>query len=140
MLAKYADVPIAKDAASRFLPWLVAFMVYLAALALTCTMAMQHMVDRWDRGLAGRVTVQVPPPPSDDAAGSQAQIDRVLTSLRETPGLRSVELLDQEQMAALLEPWLGDSVVDQNLPLPALIAVTLNESQAPPLADLRRSL
>lgn len=139
MLAKHAEVPIAKDAASRFLPWLVAFMVYLAALALTCTMAMQQMVDRWDRGLAGRITVQVPPP-SDDAADGQSRVEHVLGLLRETEGLRNVEALDQEQMADLLEPWLGDSVLDQNLPLPALIAVTLDESKAPPLDELRRSL
>ena len=50
-----ADLPLARDSSERFLPWLVAFMVYLAALALTSAMVMQKVVQRWDRGLSSEL-------------------------------------------------------------------------------------
>ena len=74
------EVPLDRDASVRFLPWLVAFMVYLAALALTAGMAMQKLVLRWDQGLAGRLTVQLPAPDSlveRIAIGSQARYSAI---------------------------------------------------------------
>ena len=59
MLFRRTDLPLDRDPSGRFLPWLVALMVYLAALALVCAMAMAKMVERWDTGLSGTITVQV---------------------------------------------------------------------------------
>ena len=62
-------------------------MAYLATLALVCAMEMNKVVDRWDQGLSGRITVQVP---ATDIAGSKADsedlIGRVIKLLRDTPG------------------------------------------------------
>lgn len=131
MLSRQADVPIGQDPSVRFLPWLVAFMVYLAALALTCAMAMQKVVERWDQGLAGRLTVQVPPPASGDPDLAAQQIDQVIDALADISGVRSVELLNQDDIADLLKPWLGETVMQQDLPLPTLIAVALDETMPP---------
>ena len=43
-----------KDAASRFLPWLVAVMVYLSGLALIGATAMGKLSDRWSQSLDGQ--------------------------------------------------------------------------------------
>ena len=48
------DLPLSKDASARFLPWLVAFMVYLAVLALAASLIVGKTVERWDSGLSGR--------------------------------------------------------------------------------------
>ena len=140
MLSRQADVPIGQDPSVRFLPWLVAFMVYLAALALTCAMAMQKVVERWDQGLAGRLTVQVPPPASGDAELAARQVDQVIDALADISGVRSVELLDQEDIADLLKPWLGETVMQQDLPLPTLIAVALDETSPPDRAVMAARL
>lgn len=134
MAARDGDIPIGRDTAVRFLPWLVAFMVYLAALALTCAMVMHKMVERWDQGLAGRVTVQVPPPASNSPDAVARQIELALEILGETPGVSHAEAIDRADMAELLEPWLGPSAMDQGLPLPSLIAVTLDD---PELVDVQ---
>ena len=34
MFTRRSDLPLDKDALSRFLPWLIAFMVFLAVLAM----------------------------------------------------------------------------------------------------------
>ncbi len=88
------------DGSGRFLPWIVALMVYLAALSLAGMMALHGMIERWDESLAGTLTVQLPP-------GDQSQLDAVLAVLRATPGVVSAKPLDDAANAALLEPWLG---------------------------------
>lgn len=119
-----SDVPLERDASGRFLPWLIAFMVYLAALSLASVMAAHKITARWDQGLSARLTVQVPPP--DPVTGREEMADHVAevqASLLTTPGIADAEVLPEERIEALLRPWLGDGVLDDNLPLPALIAV-----------------
>lgn len=140
ILARQRDVPLDKDASARFLPWLIAFMVYLATLALAAAIAVSNVTQAWDSGLAGKLTVQVPP---SAGAGGRAQTDRidsVLDALRDTPGVRSAEQLSQQEMAELLQPWLGEAAGSADLPLPALIAVEVSPERAPELSSLQRRL
>ena len=140
ILARQRDVPLDKDASARFLPWLIAFMVYLATLALAAAIAVSNVTQAWDSGLAGKLTVQVPPAAEEGGAGQTARIDAVLDALRQTPGVRSAEQLSQQQMAELLRPWLGDAADSAELPLPALIAVEVAPERAPELSSLQRRL
>ncbi len=134
-----ADLPLARDSSERFLPWLVAFMVYLAALALTSAMLMQKVVQRWDRGLSSELTIEIPAAgPEADAEEIAQRVESVLKTLRETPGVRSSEAYGPDRMAGLLEPWLGATLADENLPLPSLIAVTIDTEAPPDMAALGR--
>jgi cell division transport system permease protein len=134
------EVPLARDASARFLPWLIAFMVYLAALALLAAVAMDAMAARWQGDLQGRLTVQVPPPdrPADTEA-RQARLDRVVEALLQTPPVVEVEVLSRDQTARLLEPWLGEAASAPELPTPDLVAVTLSSADAA-LGDLPQRL
>jgi len=136
MLLRRTDLPLDRDASGRFLPWLVAVMVYLAALALICAIAANKVVTRWDQGLAGRMTVQVPAGES----GSEDQVSNVLAALQAVPGVRSAEALGGEEIARLLEPWLGTGAAYQDLPMPTLIAVRVDRAAPPDMAQLRRQL
>lgn len=135
------DVPLDKDASARFLPWLIGFMVFLAALALAAAIAVANVTERWESGLSGRLTVQVPPPGADvSSAERAAHIDAVLAALRETRGVRSAEQLSEAEVAGLLEPWLGEAASSEELPLPSLIAVTVDRDNPPSMEVLRTAL
>lgn len=135
---KHQAVPLDHDTSGRYLPLLVAIMVYLAALALAGGMAANKLADRWDSGLAGTLTIQLPAPPAGQE--SDPVLQDVIDLLQQTPGIATVEALDDGAVAALLEPWLGDAVLASDLPLPQLIAVTIEPQQAPDLPALRRSV
>lgn len=135
---KHQAVPLDRDASGRYLPLLVAIMVYLAALALAGGMAANKLADRWDSGLAGTLTIQLPAPPAGQE--SDPVLQDVVDMLERTPGIVTVEALDGNAIAALLEPWLGEAVLANDLPLPQLIAVTTEPQQAPDLPALRRSV
>ena len=124
MLGRPTDLPLRRDATARFLPWIIAIMVYLAALTLTGAMVVGSAVSTWSSGLSGTVTVQIPPA-EDGESATRAQVATAVRLLRETPGIERIEVLDADQIGALLEPWLGPDVALANLPLPRLIDVTL---------------
>jgi len=126
-------VPLDRDASGRYMPLLVAIMVYLAALALAGALSMNKLAARWDTGLAGTLTVQLP---AEAGGADSPELAAVLAALAETPGVVSVEAMDDSAMTALLEPWLGDAVLTGDLPLPRLVAVTFDPADPPDLGAL----
>jgi cell division transport system permease protein len=136
MLRVRSDLPLDRDPSGRFLPWLVAVMVYLAALALICAVAANKIVERWDQGLSGQMTVQVPfsESPGDKSA------EEILAVLRSTAGILEAEILGADEVARLLEPWLGSGAAYQDLPMPILITVRVDPAAPPDMSPLRRRL
>lgn len=126
------DLALGRDPSTRFLPWLLAVLVYLAALAAIGALTAQSFVTDWERRLAGSLTVQVPPVAGAEARTARAQNeerrDAVLRLLRVTPGIAEARAIAEIEVAALLEPWLGPDLVD-SLPLPALVEVRLAPGQ-----------
>jgi cell division transport system permease protein len=122
-----SDLPLEGDSASRFLPWVVAVMVYLAVLALAGALAAHDAVGRWNRALTGSLTVQIAVPAGERnlEAVMADRVDRAVELLRRTAGIDRAQPLSADQVAALLEPWLGGGAIVDELPLPALIDVAL---------------
>jgi cell division transport system permease protein len=118
MIRFRADLPFERDQATRFLPWIVALMVFLGALSLAAATAIGGAIERWDTNLTGRITVQVPA-----NRASPDTLTRLVKALTATPGITKAETLDAEATRALVEPWLGAVSADLELPLPAVIDV-----------------
>ena len=147
MLIRRFDLPLDNDAVSRFLPWIVAFMVYLAILALAGTLVLGAMAARWDTGMRGSLTVQIPPAPATGPAGNEKaakrdalKIKQALKLLRASPAVARAEPIGERQVLALLEPWLGDMGNAKDLPLPHLIDVELKPGAPLDVALLSKKL
>lgn len=135
------DVPFTKDGSARFLPWLIGFMVYLAALSLVSALAMNKVLERWDSGLSGQLTIQIPPPdPGEDPALRESRLDIAIEILTSTAGVKAAVVLDPQDINKLLSPWLGDGTLEEDLPLPDLIAVEVDPDSPPDLVELDRLL
>jgi cell division transport system permease protein len=128
------DLPLGHDEAARFLPWVVALMVYVAGLGGIGLIALDGSVRGAERSLATSLTLQVP------ADTSKARMETVLALLRQTKGIQSANLLDPKEIARLLEPWLGPNVPLDELPAPRLIDLPIDPAGPPDLATLRHQL
>lgn len=139
---KSRDLPLDRDASVRFLPWLVGFMVYLAALALAAALATGNLVSRWDDALRQEMTVQIPPPAESDRTDDtlEARVAAAVELLSNAPGVGRVEPLDDSEMRALVEPWLGAEADTLELPLPALISLTPSGEGWPDVETLEAAL
>ncbi len=138
MWARRSDLPLDHDALGRFLPWLIAFMVYLAALALAGMLVLNAMAARWDKGVGDTLTVQIAPAdsPEKDARRMRSALD----ILRSTPGVARAQPIDEGRLMELLEPWLGTAGAAKDLPLPRLIDVELKSGARVDAAALAKRL
>ena len=105
ILTARSDLPLDKDEHSRFLPWLIAFMVFLSILAVAGMLVLNATASRWDIGVRGNLTIQVVP--TDDAAVDEARLNELLTVLATTPEVARYDALDETRLISLLEPWVG---------------------------------
>lgn len=111
--------------ATRLLPYVMAVMVYLSALALMGSMLLHNGFGAWTESLSNRLTVQISTADHDQRA---AQVTKAAQTLRNTPGIDHVRALNKVEIEALLEPWLGEGNVTSDLPIPAILDVTVSRS------------
>ncbi|HEX4112991.1 MAG TPA: hypothetical protein VH020_10695 [Stellaceae bacterium] len=141
------DIPFARDGSVRFLPGLIALMVYLAGLALAGMLLLNAALADWNRGLSGVMTVELPPiadtvldGTKDGAKDGSAEVQPVLGVLRATPGVTMARLLPRADVAKLVQPWLGDGEAVAQLALPRLIDVRIDPAHRPDIDSLRAKL
>ena len=60
MFALRSDLPLRGDSASRFVAWLVMVLVFIAAFAVTVGAYVGVLLEDWNRGVSGTLTVQIP--------------------------------------------------------------------------------
>ena len=128
MFRRRSDLPFANDTSAWFLPWMVMLMVFFAGLTTAGTLSLNSMLSRWTRSISGSLTVQVIPIEEDgriDKRRTQQETQEVLDILRKTAGIASANLLTDSQMKNLLKPWLGETFLLEDLPMPYLIDVRL---------------
>ncbi len=114
----------------------MAIMSFLACLTLALALGAARLAHAWERGLSGEATVQIV---ESEGVAMEAQVEGALGVLRATPGVAAARRLSAAESAELLRPWLGD--VDlAAVPVPVLIAVTLDASVALDSAALRAEL
>ncbi len=142
MIIRRTDLPLDRDAHARFLPWLIAFMVFLAVLALAGVLVVNRAVERWDTGISGTLTVQVMPSQKtgDGAAARQRVLDDIMDVLNSTPGVITSAAMSEARILELLRPWLGDLASDADLPIPQLIDVTIDPDAGVDVSALGRRL
>jgi cell division transport system permease protein len=133
--AGFDDLGLRRALGDRMVPFMVAAMAFLAALALAGAVGTAALARHWQAGAAASLTVQVPNP----GQGAPTRRDRVATILRATPGVANVRPLSDGELADLLRPWLGRAAEELSLPLPGVIAVQVG-SIPPDLAALSRAL
>jgi cell division transport system permease protein len=104
--------------ATKLLPWAMAIMVYLSALFAAGSLLLHSGFDEWASSLKGRVTVQIT---GDDKVAIMSEAIEIQEELRGTPGIKSVRILSDEKISALLEPWLGSGNITDDLPVPVMI-------------------
>jgi cell division transport system permease protein len=119
------------------MPWVIGIMMFLTVLAAAAGMGLGGAARGLGDDIGSRVTVQVLEPNPDRRALEAARAADVLARF---PGVAKVERLGPEQMAKLLEPWLGSGGVQEDLPIPAMIDVELDRVAPAPLDRLRTGL
>ena len=128
---------------SRFLPWVVAVMVFFAALAGFVGLVLNQATGNWRDDLANTITVEIGHRAETNYLknkDTKLKITAVTQALSDTPGVIEVRLLDNSEIAELLRPWLGGGNFVSELPIPYFIDVKLSPDLPPNLLQLEKRL
>ena len=119
------------------MPWVIAIMVSLMVVAAAGGLALNNMASGARAELAGGVTVQFL---EANAELREEQASVALSILRDAPGVASVRRVPEDELDALLAPWLGDLASgDDAVPVPALVDVRLDGEAGPRRLDALRA-
>ena len=123
------------------MPWVIAIMVAMTAIALAAGLALGNAVSSARAEIEGGVTVQVLEPRAE-VRGEEAK--KAVAAIRELGGVTGLRLVPQAELDALIEPWLGTGISEATgsaIPVPALIDVRLDGPATPQrLAAIQKAL
>lgn len=137
LLVETRSVMPAAGATGLSLVLVIAAMCFLASLALGAALSVAHVTTNWTQDLSGALTIEVK---STNTTDANDQISVVLDLLSKTDGIVSARALSKADITALLEPWLGQGNVTEDLPLPHLIDVRIDSNSPPNLDELAQKL
>lgn len=121
------------------MPWVIAIMVALTTIAAAGGLALSNLADSARGELSGAATIQIVEPLKVERDRQARAAEAALAGV---PDVASIRVVPDEELAALIEPWLGaGSGGTEAVPVPGLIDVELrgpaNEAR---LAALRGAL
>ena len=120
------------------MPWVMAIMVALTVLAAGAALALDNIAQGARGDLAAGVTIQILEADPAVRTAQANQLSRTLTTQRDVTAVRTVP---EEEVAELLEPWLGTGEGFDVVPLPALVDVVLSrEADDSAVARLRATV
>ncbi|MEP5937950.1 MAG: cell division protein [Erythrobacter sp.] len=126
--------PLARDRATNLIPrtrmsgpvpWVLAIMIALTVLAAAGGLALNNLADSARTDLSGGVTVQIVEADQEILAEQTRAAEAIL---RDNAAVQSFRTVPQDELDALLEPWLGAGDAVDSVPMPALIDVQLREA------------
>ncbi|MGH7247014.1 MAG: cell division protein FtsX [Pseudomonadota bacterium] len=123
--------------AGRSLAAVVAIMTFLAALTNGAVMIVLNAASDWRSDVAREVTIQIRPIAGRDI---EADVHKAAAIARATPGIAGVRVFSREESARLVEPWLGNGLNLNELPIPRMIVVRLRSGPPPDFDSLRKTL
>jgi len=120
------------------IPWVIAILIALVVIAAGGGLALGNLAASARSELSSAMTVQVIEPNPDLRVARGEAAARALAGL---PNVRSVRVVPEGELVALLEPWLGAGASSGDVPIPALVDVELERRAGPAeIARLRAAL
>ena len=138
------DLPLNKSIGTGFMVTLIALMTFLAVMALGLTITAGSMAERWSSGLENKATIEIPAEKSSGGLRSRQDIATLTTklssTLQELRYVKSSTILKDDDIKALIEPWLGDAAILDDIPLPGLISVAFKTTTPEIIKNLKKKV
>jgi len=127
----------ASSIAGRTLIIVVAIMTFLASLAAGGAVLVGQASQEWRSTVSREATIQLKPAANRDL---EADIARIVSVARGTPGIADVRAMTKRESELLLEPWLGQGVNMDEVPVPRMVVLKLAAGSRVDFEQLRRKI
>lgn len=126
-----------QNVASTALVFVIAIMTFLSCLTMGSVTLVRETAAAWQSQISREATIQIRP---DDEIDMEAALEAARNIAEEFRGVISARIVDREATARLLEPWLGSGLDIDQLPVPRLVVVTIDENEPPDFTAIRDRL
>lgn len=137
MLRPLAPIVPPLNVSGRALMVVIAIMSFLCALTLGAVTMVQEKAEAWQGDVSSEITIQIRPEEGLDIEDALLEVRGIALSYR---GALTAEIVDRSSTARLLEPWLGEGFDMDQLPVPRLVIVTIDETAPPDFSAMRQAL
>ena len=123
------DIAFKTDINQNFLPFITAFMVFLASITFATALIGNNTASDWNKHMTNNLTIQVLPNMSHKKPQKEIEerIKNITEILKQTPGVKSFHAMNINETQELLKPWIGDFINDKDIPLPRIISVETSD-------------
>ncbi|MFI0845125.1 cell division protein FtsX [Mesorhizobium sp. IMUNJ 23232] len=132
-----APIVPARNVAGNALILVIAIMTFLSCLTLGAVSLVRDTAAVWQNQIAREATIQIKP---SDGLDMEAALADAAATAGEFPGVKGARIVDRAATARLLEPWLGSGLNIDELPVPRLVVITIDQNSPPDFAGLRTAL
>ena len=126
-----------ESVAGSALMLVIAIMAFLSSLTLGAVSLVNDTAQGWQNQITREITIQVRPVADVDMNAALESARQIVSSFS---GINRVEVVNETDTKALLEPWLGAGLNLEELPVPRLITVIVDSSNPPDLQALRSKI
>lgn len=123
--------------AGQALLTVITIMAFLACLTLGAVSMVSDTAKGWQNDISREVTVQIRPFENVDIDAAVREASLIIMTF---DGVRNVTALGDAATKRLLEPWLGTGLELDELPIPVLLTITLDDDARPDFAEMRDRL
>ncbi|WP_373426405.1 MULTISPECIES: cell division protein FtsX [Phyllobacteriaceae] len=134
---KMAPIVPAQNIAGRALVFVIAIMTFLSCLTFGAVTLVRSTAVVWENQISREATVQIKPVEGLDMEAALAAAAEIAGGF---PGVKGTSIVDRDATARLLAPWLGTGLNIDELPVPRLVVVTIDENSPPDFAAMRTAL
>ncbi len=135
---KTAPIVPEHNVVGRALVFVIAIMTFLSCLTLGAVTLVRDSASVWENQIAREATIQIKPV---DGLDMEAALNTAAKIAGGFAGVKEARIVDREATARLLEPWLGAGLNIDELPVPRLVIVTIDQAilrTSPPCARCSR--
>jgi cell division transport system permease protein len=129
-------VPL-QNVAGHSLIAVIAIMTFLSCLTFGAVSLVSASASVWQSQIAREATIQVKPA---DGVDMEAALETAAHVASGFAGVKQAHVIDKDATARLLEPWLGAGLNIDELPVPRLVVITIDEANPPDFAAMRAML
>jgi cell division transport system permease protein len=123
--------------AGNALTLVIGIMTFLVCITFGAVSLINDTASAWKNDIAREVTIQIRP---EDGINMEEALLKAQEIASGKKGISSVTIINEEETARLLEPWLGTGLSLDDLPVPRLLSVKLETGERPNFEELRQQL
>ena len=136
-LRRTASIVPQQSVQGRALLAVVIIMSFLACLTIGAVSMIRTTAASWQSQISREITIQVKP---DDKIDMEKTLIDARALALNFVGTKTGTIMDKEATARLLEPWLGAGLDIDELPVPRLVIITIDDQNPPDFNAMRAEL